>query len=85
MAYSVLHLVHRDVSLGNIILYPDYSTAEWKVYKKLLDLGDYEGGKKAMGFMVCKAILIDWELAIRYPRTHDARQYVMTVGTLRFI
>jgi thiamine kinase-like enzyme len=60
------NVVHRDISLGNIILYPEH---------RLLS----KTGQAPL-YLVRKGVLIDWELSMEIPRTQDARQYRRTVS-----
>lgn len=80
-AHEKLGLVHRDISPANIILYPDYDSPAWQAYQKAVETGGKEKMQKALCFIVCKAILVDWELAVIYDKNRVAREYVMTAST----
>lgn len=77
--FLILGLIHRDISLNNIILMPNYDTPEYKVYKAALISRDGQAIEKAMVFMAFKAILIDWELMVD-AKKEEPRKYVMTVS-----
>jgi thiamine kinase-like enzyme len=60
------NVIHRDISLGNIILYPEH--------RQVSDIGP------APLYLARRGVLIDWELSMNIPRAEDVGQYHRTVG-----
>ena len=73
-------MVHRDVGVRNIILYPNYESNAWKVFSEALKSQDLKKIISALIYLARNGKVSDSETGIEYDDRSDNRGYVLTVS-----